>query len=105
MNIAIPIFSIHGNHDDPSGEGRLCALDILESAGLINYFGRVPQNDDITVTPVLLQKGRTKVALYGLSNVRDERLHRSFKAGKVNFLRPSEEQDAWFNLFTIHQNQ
>ena len=24
INVAIPVFSIHGNHDDPSGVGTLC---------------------------------------------------------------------------------
>ncbi|KAI5842889.1 Metallo-dependent phosphatase-like protein [Morchella snyderi] len=104
INVAIPVFSIHGNHDDPSGEGRLCALDILSVAGLINYFGRTPENDNITVTPVLLQKGSTKLALYGLSNVRDERLFRTFRDGKVKFLRPDVQQNEWFNLMCLHQN-
>lgn len=33
----------------------------------------------ITLKPVLLQKGDTKLALYGLGNVRDERLARLFQ--------------------------
>ncbi|PWW71937.1 DNA repair exonuclease [Tuber magnatum] len=104
INVAIPVFSIHGNHDDPSGEGRLCALDLLSVAGLLNYFGRTPENDNITVTPVLLQKGSTKLALYGLSNIRDERLFRTFRDGKVKFLRPDVQQKEWFNLMCVHQN-
>lgn len=89
---------------DKTQEGRLCALDILQVAGLLNYYGRVPETDDITVKPVLLQKGTTKLALYGLSNVRDERLHRSFRHDKVKFLRPELYQDEWFNLIAVHQN-
>jgi DNA repair exonuclease SbcCD nuclease subunit len=72
---------------------------------LVNYFGRVPTNDDITVNPVLLQKGTTLLALYGLSNVRDERLFNTFREGKVRFRRPAERMDDWFNLVTVHQNQ
>ena len=105
INIAIPIFSIHGNHDDPTGDGFLCALDILHVSGLINYFGRIPANDDITVNPLLLQKGNTLLALYGLSNVRDERLFNTFREGKVRFRRPAERMDEWFNLLAVHQNQ
>lgn len=41
LNVSIPIFAIHGNHDDPAGKGNLAALDVLSSAGLINYFGKV----------------------------------------------------------------
>ncbi|EQC53075.1 Rad32 nuclease [Schizosaccharomyces japonicus yFS275] len=104
INVAIPVFSIHGNHDDPSGEGHYCALDILQVAGLLNYFGRVPENDNISIAPILLQKGYTKLALYGLSNVRDERLYHTFREGKVKFMRPDLYRDEWFNLLTVHQN-
>ncbi|BAE59013.1 unnamed protein product [Aspergillus oryzae RIB40] len=104
INVAIPIFSIHGNHDDPSGEGHLAALDILQVSGLLNYYGRTPESDNIQVKPVLLQKGRTKLALYGMSNVRDERLFRTFRDGKVKFYQPSVQKEDWFNLICVHQN-
>ncbi|KAI1906663.1 meiotic recombination protein [Ophidiomyces ophidiicola] len=104
INIAIPVFSIHGNHDDPSGEGHLAALDILQASGLLNYYGRTPESDNIQIKPVLLQKGRTKLALYGMSNVRDERLFRTFRDGKVKFFRPTMQQSDWFNLMSVHQN-
>ncbi|KAJ9654485.1 meiotic recombination [Neophaeococcomyces mojaviensis] len=104
INVAIPVFSIHGNHDDPSGEGHYAALDILEMSGLVNYFGRVPRGDEINVRPVLLQKGSTKLALYGLSNVRDERMYHTFKDGKVAFFEPSVQKADWFNIAVVHQN-
>lgn len=104
LNVAIPVFSIHGNHDDPAGEGHLASLDILEMSGLINYYGRTPESDNINVKPVLLQKGRTKLALYGLSNVRDERMYRTFRDGKVKFFQPDIQTEDWFNLICVHQN-
>ncbi|KAH0539081.1 Double-strand break repair protein mus-23 [Glutinoglossum americanum] len=104
INVAIPVFSIHGNHDDPSGEGHLCALDLLQISGLLNYYGRTPESDNISVKPVLLQKGHTKLALYGMSNVRDERLFRTFRDGKVKFFRPNVQPKDWFNLMAVHQN-
>ena len=104
INVAIPVFSIHGNHDDPSGEGHLAALDILQMSGLVNYYGRTPESDNIEVKPVLLQKGNTKLALYGLSNVRDERLFRTFRDGKVKFFQPNTQKNDWFNLMSVHQN-
>lgn len=104
INVAIPVFSIHGNHDDPSGEGHLAALDILQVSGLLNYYGRIPESDNIHVKPVLLQKGRTKLALYGLSNVRDERLFRTFRDHKVKFYQPSTQKENWFHLMSVHQN-
>ena len=39
-NVSLPVFSIHGNHDDPAGEANLSAMDVLASAGLVNYFGK-----------------------------------------------------------------
>ncbi|KAK5949549.1 meiotic recombination [Knufia fluminis] len=104
INVAIPVFSIHGNHDDPSGDGHFAALDILEMSGLINYFGRVPQSDNIKVRPLCFQKGTTKLALFGLSNVRDERMYRTFKEGKVEFQRPGIQQKDWYNMSVVHQN-
>jgi double-strand break repair protein MRE11 len=104
INISIPVFSIHGNHDDPSGDGHFCSLDLLQVAGLVNYFGRVPEADNIHVKPILLQKGKTKLALYGLSNVRDERMHRTFRDNKVRFYRPNQQKADFFNLLALHQN-
>ncbi|KFY13269.1 hypothetical protein V491_06465, partial [Pseudogymnoascus sp. VKM F-3775] len=104
INVAIPVFSIHGNHDDPSGDGHFCSLDLLQVSGLLNYFGRTPESDNIAIKPVLLQKGQTKLALYGMSNVRDERLFRTFRDGKVTFFKPGVQQDDWFNIMAVHQN-
>ncbi|KAB8294107.1 hypothetical protein EYC80_009559 [Monilinia laxa] len=104
INVAIPVFSIHGNHDDPAGDGNYCALDLLQASGLVNYFGRTPEADRIQIKPVLLQKGLTKLALYGMSNVRDERLHRTFRDGHVKFFKPGVQQKDWFNIMAVHQN-
>jgi double-strand break repair protein MRE11 len=104
INVSIPVFSIHGNHDDPSGEGHYAALDLLAMSGLVNYFGRTPESDKIEVKPVLLQKGNTKLALYGLSNVRDERLWRTFKDQNVTFYQPGTQQSDWYHMICVHQN-
>ncbi|ORY06649.1 Mre11 DNA-binding presumed domain-domain-containing protein [Clohesyomyces aquaticus] len=104
INVAIPVFAIHGNHDDPSGAGHFAALDLLQVTGLVNYYGRTPESDKIVIKPVLLQKGRTKLALYGMSNVRDERMFRTFRDGKVKFFQPGTQKDEWFNLMSVHQN-
>ncbi|KAI8811120.1 Mre11 DNA-binding presumed domain-containing protein [Cladochytrium replicatum] len=105
FNVAIPVFSIHGNHDDPAGEGGLSAMDLLHITGLVNYFGKQPEIDDITVHPILLKKGSTRLALYGIGNVRDERLHRCFNKHRVKLMRPAERSDDWFNLMVLHQNR
>ena len=70
QSISLPVFAIHGNHDDPSREGgageSLAALDLLSVSNLINYFGKSEQVDDIEITPILMRKGGTFIALYGL---------------------------------------
>ncbi|XP_029458214.1 double-strand break repair protein MRE11 isoform X2 [Rhinatrema bivittatum] len=105
LNISLPVFSVHGNHDDPTGADALCALDILSSAGLVNHFGRSSSVEKIDISPVLLQKGSSKIALYGLGSIPDERLYRMFVNKQVTMLRPKEHEDSWFNLFVIHQNR
>ncbi|TDH74248.1 hypothetical protein CCR75_006698 [Bremia lactucae] len=110
-NVELPIFSIHGNHDDPAREGggnftqSLAALDLLSAANLINYFGKSDKVDAVEVFPVLLTKGSTRVAIYGLGNMRDERLNRMFAQGKVVFRRPAEHAEEWFSIFVVHQNR
>lgn len=103
-NVALPVFAIHGNHDDPTGEGNLSSIDLLATAGLLNYFGKTTTVDDITLTPILLRKGKTKFALYGLGAVRDERLHRTFLQKKVTMLRPPAAEE-YYSMLILHQNR
>ena len=72
----MPVFSIHGNHDDPSGQGNFSCMDLLHATGLVNYFGKCLSLEAVELSPLLMQKGATRLALYGLGAMRDERLHR-----------------------------
>ena len=85
-------------------------------SGLINYFGRqdLPgsaQNDEeaadagIQVRPVLFQKGTTKLALYGIGNIKDERFHYEMRNRRISLYRPAEDPDSWFNILVVHQNR
>lgn len=111
QSVALPVFSIHGNHDDPSREGgqsdSLAALDLLAVSNLINYFGKSEKVEDIEITPILIRKGNTHIAIYGLGAMRDERLNRMWNQKRVRFVRLSEEQgrDSFFNIFVLHQNR
>ncbi|XP_043657374.1 double-strand break repair protein MRE11 [Drosophila teissieri] len=116
LNIAIPVFSIHGNHDDPSGFGRLSSLDLLSTSGLVNYFGRWTDLTQVEISPVLMRKGESQLALYGLSHIHDGRLARLIKDFKVKFNCPentangedgneSKEEEDWFHLLVVHQNR
>uniref|UniRef100_A0A0N4ZER5 Mre11_DNA_bind domain-containing protein n=1 Tax=Parastrongyloides trichosuri TaxID=131310 RepID=A0A0N4ZER5_PARTI len=103
MSISLPIFTIHGNHDDLSGTG-LTALDMLHEAGYLNLFGKFKDIDNIIISPVIIKKGNTKVAIYGIGSQRDDRLHRAFENGSVIFKRP-ENNDTYFNILVLHQNR
>lgn len=103
VNIAIPVFSIHGNHDDPSGFGRVSAVDLLSSHGYVNYFGKWVDLSRIIIKPLLLQKGETKLALYGLGHISDARLCRMFDEAKVFLEKPDDP--GWFNVMVLHQNR
>lgn len=108
-NIDLPIYMIHGNHDDPGGEYgdayALSAADMLEANYLVNYFGRQDNiEEEIEVQPLLFQKGSTKLALYGLGNVHEERLHRMFQSKKVKFLAPPDNEK-FFSVMSVHQNR
>ena len=52
-----------------------------------------------------LQKGTTRLALYGLGSCWDEHLHRMFRKGRVKFLQPSEEEGDWFNVLMLQQSR
>ncbi|TID13146.1 hypothetical protein CANINC_005002 [Pichia inconspicua] len=111
VNVGMPLYAISGNHDDATGEELLSPLDILSVSGLINHFGRVIDNEQITVCPLLFNKGKTNLALYGLHSVREERLMKTMASGNLEFLEPDTEEDGdseesvqWFNLMCIHQN-
>lgn len=39
-----------------------------------------------------------------MSNVRDERLFRTFRDNKVKFFQPGQQKSDWFNIMSVHQN-
>jgi double-strand break repair protein MRE11 len=102
LSIKLPIFIIHGNHDDPSGLEYLSNIDLMNSNNYVNYFGKVTNIEDIEVVPILLVKGKTKIALYGIGHMKDERLNIAFENKKIKFKRPLKDKDEWFNILIIH---
>ncbi|CAN8301931.1 unnamed protein product [Cochlearia groenlandica] len=114
FNVGLPVFSIHGNHDDPAGVDNLSAIDILSACNLVNYFGKMVLGGSgvgqISLHPILMRKGSTTVALYGLGNIRDERLNRMFQTPHaVQWMRPEIQEGSdvsdWFNILVLHQNR
>jgi len=60
-----------------------CALDILSSVGLINHFGKCTDLSKVELKPLLLKKGASCLALYGLGHIKDQRLARLIRDNKV----------------------
>ncbi|XP_063224022.1 double-strand break repair protein MRE11 [Bacillus rossius redtenbacheri] len=104
LNISIPIFSINGNHDDCSAVG-VSAMDVLGTTGLVNYFAKWTDFKKVDIMPLLLRKGGSNLAIYGLSYMNDERLSRLFRDGKVRCFQQRDGEDQWFNLMVLHQNR
>lgn len=94
VNISLPCLTIHGNHDDPTGREFLCPLDALADSRLVNYFGKQTQLERLEIYPIVLCKGSTQLALYGLGAIRDERLYRLFKSNKVVFKKCTQVSTA-----------
>ena len=92
--------------------GALCALDMLSVGGLINYMGKVdlPVDDanahttGIAIKPVLLRKGSTRLAMYGVGNIKDQRMHYELRSNRVRMFMP-KDKDNWFNILLLHQNR
>lgn len=114
FNVGLPVFTIHGNHDDPAGVDNLSAIDILSACNLVNYFGKMVLGGSgvgqITLYPILIRKDVTSVALYGMGNIRDERLNRMFQTPHaVQWMRPEPQEGCpmsdWFNILVLHQNR
>lgn len=99
-------------------EGALCALDVLSVSGVLNYFGKLdltadeavadPADQGIKIKPILLKKGSTNLAMYGVGNVKDARMHYELRSNRVKMFMPEGgevgEED-WFNILLVHQNR
>ena len=88
LKIRLPIFSIHGNHDDPIGLEMVGSLDLCSTNNYINYFGKVTNIEHIEIQPVLFEKGSTKIAIFGIGHMRDERINLAFENKQIKFKRP-----------------
>jgi hypothetical protein len=73
---------------DVAGPGCVSSLDLLSASGLVNYFGKWTDLMQVEISPLLMQKGVTRLALYGLSHLKDERLARLFRDHHVSVIVP-----------------
>jgi double-strand break repair protein MRE11 len=104
INIRMPIFIVHGNHDDPSLDTNLSAVSLVHTTKYVNYIINQNDEDSLLVEPVILQKGRTKLAIYCLGHVKEERLNRLISTNKLQYKVPPDYEQH-FNILVVHQNR
>lgn len=85
LNIQLPIFTIHGNHDFPMQTGSLSVCDLLHASNYVNYFGKQLSTNQVKVKPIIFRKENTIVSLYGLGYIQSFRLSRLFDSRKIEF--------------------
>lgn len=106
MKVPFPIMTIHGNHDDPTGPTAQSVCEKLATCGLLNYFGAVDTSSDTVkitkIEPIVLQKGKIKLALYGLGFIPDHKLKIALEKGEMVFSKPPLDT---FNILVVHQNR
>ena len=100
LNIELPIFTIHGNHDYPSNDfGKISVCDLLHASNYVNYFGKHLNlsrqgEKQIVVQPLVFQKNglSTRLAIYGLGYIKDVKLHKMMQDKAVLFEKPEKEE-------------
>lgn len=113
INIGMVIFAIHGSCDGPLLTGQNSALDILHYSNYLNYVGKTPaqqamtasqslQTGAVTITPIIIDKGNTKLSLYFLSHIKEVRLSKLLAQDKLKFFdidKPS------FKILVLNQKR
>lgn len=104
LAVKLPVFIIHGNHDDPSADTHVSALNLLHSANFLNYLTCNVEEDQVVVRPVQIFKRGTCVYIYGLGHIKEERLNRLIKTNRVIFEKPEDVKSGVF-ILVVHQNR
>lgn len=104
IKISLPVFIVHGNHDDPSVETGVSALNIMQSANYLNYISGRFESDVLRLNPIVLKKQDTKIAIYGIGNMKEDKLNQMLLENKIIFERPENCKDYVF-ILVVHQNR
>ena len=79
-------------------------MTALSDTRLVNYFGRIDSGDPV-LKPVLLAKGDTLLALYGMGHVRDEYLCRMLDDNEVRMEVLDHKDQPIVSVLALHQNR
>jgi double-strand break repair protein MRE11 len=111
LNVATPVFSTTmtpGARDWMVLSVRSISFPSLASSNCMGKFG-LPNIDEqalqtrIALPPVLLQKGQTILAVYGIGNVKDQRVRYELRSNRVRVFTPIDKED-WFNILLSHES-
>lgn len=108
FNVTCPIFTIHGNHDEPTGSDHghrsdpLSICQTLATNGLLNFFGKCDSSTKIRVKPIILKKEDIVLAIYGIGFIPDQRLKKLWLDKQVVFESPPMDS---FRILVLHQNR
>lgn len=115
INIKLPIFCIHGNHDQLKGNAPhfKSILEIGQTTKLMNYFGKhLSDIGHLEIKPICFSKVRPSdgkkigVALYGIGHIHDNRLRNYFEQEAYTIHPPSDEGEVKYTkIMVLHQNR
>lgn len=69
----------------------------------MNNFGKHEQKEHIEITPILIHKEETKIALYGIGHLKENVFQENWKSQNIHFLKPTNSEE-YFNILVLHQN-
>ena len=106
LNVNIPFFVIHGNHDAPAGENVPAPCKLLSTVKFINYFKTENIDDYINLSPVVIRRNDLDVVLYGIGFLFQKAFYNALKNKKFNFLKPNIQlnQNVYI-ICLIHQDK
>lgn len=111
VNIAVPVFAIHGNHDYPTNSDWRSVLEILKTNNLINYFGKREDLSFFRLRPICFKKKTSSgkmigIALYGMGYMQHSKLRKILKEGKYEIVPPADAGEVEYkSIMVMHQNR
>ncbi|EAY09694.1 Ser/Thr protein phosphatase, putative [Trichomonas vaginalis G3] len=105
INIKIPFFCMHGNHDAPNGLGSTSPIQLLSVSKYLNFFKPVDIKETIELQPIVLKRGTIRVVVYGLGYIFEEKFKEVVMGKKLKLIAPEEgEFERTYTILMIHQN-
>jgi double-strand break repair protein MRE11 len=104
VNVKIPFFLIHGNHDAPAGDHSPSPCSLMAKLGYVNYFRPIlpDERGKYVLRPVILAKDGVQIAVYGLGWIFGHSFMEMLRNEELEFERPDGRQ---YSILLIHQDR